>query len=49
MHDFHKIYVIDLESEMNSLVKDIPSSVSSCITNIAVYFLSNEYVVLLIA
>ena len=50
--DFHKIYeqapyVIDLESEINSLVKDIPSSASSCITNVTIYSLSKEYVILL--
>ena len=51
--NFHKIYeqtpyVIDLESEINSLVKDIPSSVSSRITNVTIYSLSKEYVVMLI-
>lgn len=51
--DFHKIYeqgpyVIDLESEINSLVKDIPSSASSRITNVTIYSLSKEYVILLI-
>ena len=51
--DFHKIYeqgpyVIDLESEINSLVKNIPSSASSRITNVTIYSLSKEYVILLI-
>lgn len=39
-------YIIDLKSEINSLIKDIASTIS-CITNIAVYFLSKEYAVLL--